>query len=189
MEFESTIMCMQDIINNMCTLGVDQLKWFFRNANDAFNLDYYIQTLISSPLYDFNKVKNRISYHLAPKYKDNVIDRYILAFWVVAYFGYEAVREVQLLKYPSQILFITEDDDEFQEGESKNEVYDVTVCTTEMEASVAYQNRQLYAIDGVKDEVNHIAMVTNHDIGKAVMKYGFDCYCMLDADKIPQWYQ
>ena len=42
---------------------------------------------------------------------------------------------------------------------------------------------------GIPDDVNHIAIVRNESLGREVLKYGFDSFCILDEDKEPIYYE
>ncbi len=182
MEYTSTINCIRDVVRSMGTLSVEQLFLFFRNAGDSESVEYYIKQLLSMRIFDYDKVRNWVTYHGAygmPGIKEETIRRRQMAFWVVAYFGYENIREVTQLKYPSQILFITED----------NASYDLTVCTTEMEASQAVRARTIREPADLPDDVNHIAIVRDKELGAKILPYGFDSYCILDpTSKTPSYY-
>ena len=51
--------------------------------------------------------------------------------------------------------------------------------------------RALYALHDAKydDDVNHIAIVNDEKTGLAIGGYGFDSFCILDANKIPRYQQ
>lgn len=178
MEFLSTRNCLEQIMRTMGTLEVSQVERFFRNAPDIANLNLYVSRFVGYHIFDYSETKKRLSYHSFPATKDDIVNRRITAFWIPASFGYDNVREIILLKYPSQILFISED----------NEVYDVTVCTCEEDASIAERIREHYATKGIEDDVNHIAVVRNADLGREALKHGFDSYCILDEYKHPTYY-
>lgn len=178
MEFISTRNCMRTIVQAMGTVDAEQLIRFFRNANDAGSVEYYIKEFIAAKIFDYDRAKNHVTFHGTPAFKDFVISVRIMAFWIIAYFGYERVREVIPIQNRSQLLLITE----------SNETYELTVCITKQDVSAAAVLRRLYQIRGQEDDVNHIAVVRSHDIGAIALDYGFDSYCIYDEDYIPQYF-
>lgn len=74
-------------------------------------------------------------------------------------------------------MFITED----------NQCYEVTVCNDFAIAQVAMINREKGIPKGTLDEVNHIVLVPSTEFGEQLGSYGFDSYCFLDANNIPQY--
>ena len=172
MTFKTTQNCIQDILRMIGTASVDQLMKFFRNAPDASNVRYYIEEMRKLSLLDYEPSSNWVRYRDAPGLNDDVERRRVLAFWIVAEFGYDFIREIIPLRYPSQLLFITETDD----------VYDVTVCVSEKEAQLVANTRPIYTLPDVEDDVNHIALVIRPEVGEKVLKYGFDSYCVLDSE-------
>lgn len=181
MEFESTRAAMNELVKNVGTIKVEQLVRFFRDATDASNMEHYIKSSILSRTFDYDQVRNEVSAHTAPEQREDTIRRKIMAFWVIAYFGYSNVREVLSLKYPSQFLFITED----------NSIYDLTVCNSEQEAAVAMRVLKQFTLSNGQDVVNHIAILrslSNKALCTAVLDMGFDSICVFDEDKIPTYY-
>ena len=180
MEFLSTRNCLEQVMRTMGTLEVAQIERFFRNAPDVGNLSLYLSRYIGYKIFDYtNDAKTRVTYHSFPAIKQDDINRRITAFWILASFGYDNIREISLLKYPSQIMFISED----------NECYDSTVCTCREDASFAAKARERMQVKGIPDDVNHIAIVRNESLGREVLKYGFDSFCILDEDKEPIYYE
>lgn len=178
MIYKTTQNCIQETVRSLGTISVEQLVRLFRSAPDADNVEYYLKELIGMSVFEYSRANNWVRYHGAPGLKEDFERRRVMAFWIVADFGYDNVREVIPLQYPAQLLFITED----------NDVFDITVCVSEKEAVIAAATWSLTKIEGVEDEVNHIALVRDPEVGKAVLKYGFDSYCILDEDKKPQYF-
>lgn len=174
----STKDCIVDTMKAMGTLRIDQLIKFFRSADDARNLDYYIKELISSGILDYDKGTNEVTYHNSLLLSRDPVIRRIIAFWVPAYMGFDNIREMHPLRYPSQILFGTE----------TNETFDLSVCVTAEEGAFCRYNWDLAGIAGENDNTNHIAVVSSHEVGREILQYGFDSYCIYDDDKTPQYY-
>ena len=166
------------LVKEMGAVKVAQLLILFMNTVDSLDLIDSIEQLILTDKYEYDKVTDQIKYYGGPKYKDDVIRRRIAAFWIVASFGYENVREILPLRYPMQLLFISND----------NVCYDITVCEHNVDATTSVRVRKLYAIQGEPDDVKHIIIVKNEEIGRKVIKYGFDCFCILGSDFTPRYY-
>ncbi len=179
MIYEATIDNLVMLLKTVGELNRDQLLRFFRNAHDSRNVDFYITQLCKDRVLDYDEARNRVRFHKAPKIKDVEISKRIQAFWIIASFGSENVREVALLEYPSQFIFITHD----------NEVYDLTVCLTRSDAQMAVRYRKSCMIEGMPDDINHIAIVNTIEEGEALSAYGFDSYCILDSTKAPHYYE
>lgn len=181
MEYIHTRQCLEKIVESVGTVYVEQLERFFRNSEEAAKLPYFIKEYISLRLFDYNKEKNLVRWHVSPELSDEVVRRRLMAFWIIANFGVEGIRQVIPLRYPSQYYFIT----------TTNEAYDLTVCTQESEAKTAFHTLKLFQIPG-EDDVNHIAIVPNREVGKAVMEAlpeGFDSYAVFDPQtKLPSYF-
>ena len=162
----------------MGTLRIDQLMKYFRSADDAQKLAFYIKELIDTNVLSYDKGTNEVTYQDSLRLNRDPIIRRIIAFWIPAYMGFDNIRELYSLRYPAQILFVTE----------TNIAYDISVCVTADEGAFAECARQLNLIYGVPDNVNHIAIVPDHEVGKKVLAYNFDSYCIFDEDKVPHYY-
>lgn len=178
MQYKTTECCIQEVVRTMGTVSVEQLNRFFRNAPDAANVNYYIEQLVRLGVFDYLSVQNWVRYHGTPKLDERVERRRVMSFWVVADFGYDNVRELYTLRYPWQLLMITED----------NNVFDLTTYLSDTDGIVMARLIPQTLIEGVPDGVNHIAIVRNKTKGNEVLQYGFDSYCILDEDKTPHYY-
>lgn len=178
MLYESTPNNMIAMVRSVGYVGRDQLVRFFSDVADSVRIEYYIKQLGKSRLFDIDEAKNIISWHMGPKINEREIKRRIRAFWVIASsFRSEGIRDVTLLPYPSQFMFVTH----------KNEVYDLTVLSSKEEATVAQRKHSMWKIDGVEDDVNHIVIVDSEALGKSLDAYGFDSYCVLDRSYKPKY--
>lgn len=181
MDYISTRKNLETVVRTVGTVTTEQLRMFFRNCTDAQNLTQYIREYIALRLFDYDKTKDWITWHEAPAVTEELTRRRIMAFWLVAYFGCENIRELQLLAYPSQFIFIT----------SNNETYDLTVCFSGTEAKSADRTLKLLEVPEGEDDVNHIAIVRTRQIGAAVLAVPgspFDSYCIFDQNHIPEYY-
>lgn len=177
MLYEATPENLRSLVRTANTLEREQVIRFFSDAVDGFNVPYYINQAIAKRVFDYDEAKDTIRWHTAPKITDSEIKNRIRAFWIIASFRSRNVREINLMPYPSQFLFITHE----------NEVYDLTVCYSKMDANLAARNRKLYQFEGVEDEVNHIAIVPNEVVGKDIAPFGFDSFCVYDQDHVPRY--
>lgn len=163
-------------------LTLDQLMRFFRNAPDADNLEFYIKTLVEYHVLDYIKGNNWIAYHGTPKEIDTATRWRIMAFWIVAEYGYDNIREIILTKYPVALLFVT----------TSNKMYDVAVCKDKNQVNVVARVRPLRdqdADDAKEDDVHHIAVVPDHFVGRYAIQKGFDSYCIINpVDNSPDYY-
>lgn len=178
MIYKSTEDCIQEVVRTMGTVSVEQLLRYFRNAPDKDNLQYYIEELIRMRVFDYIKPSNWVRYHNSPKLNETEERRRVMAFWVVADFGYDNIRELYVLRAPWQLLMITED----------NNVFDIAVCVNKGDAIAMARAIPQAQIAGVPDEVNHIAIVREKEMGATVLPYGFDSCCILDENKSPHYY-
>lgn len=183
MIYEATIDNLRMLLRTCGVLEREQLYRFFSSCQDAGRMDFYIDQLtrekvfLSNPLYP-----NRVIYrHQAfPHVKQAELSKRLQAFWVIASFGCDNILDVSLMEYPTQYMFIT----------SGNEVYDLTVCKQAADGFAALRKREELMRRmpvGVEDEVNHIAVVDSESVGKAIERYGFDSFCILDADRVPRY--
>lgn len=180
----------------------EQLFRFFSDVDDAKNIPYYIKKQIddrnffwassafgkpmdtsSIPTSGSGRLPfmathtNILMFRKTPEINVEALQRRLRSLWILASFKSKEVRQIYLATYPSQIMFITED----------NQCYDVTVCNDFTIAQVAMMNREKGIPKGMQDEVNHIVLVPSAEFGEQLGPYGFDSYCFLDANNIPQY--
>ena len=155
-----------------------QILKFFSDVPDAVQIEYMLDQLVKDRLLDYNESTEIYNWHTMAKINDSDKRLRILALWVIASFRSNQVREISLLLYPSQFLFVTHD----------NEVYDITVCHTKSEAALAARKLRMSRIEGVEDDINHIAVVNSDALGVEIGAYGiFDSYCILDKAHKPRY--
>lgn len=156
------------------TLKKEQLIRFFSDEMPASRIEPLLNELINYNYLRYDADSDTYSYHAppSPALQQNVLDRRIKSFWVLANYGSQNVLQTYILSYPLQCMFITPD----------NISYDVTVCTSESDAQIAAQVWRMSAIKNVPDITNHIAVVDDHELGKKLRVYGFDSYCIVDPE-------
>ena len=84
--------------------------------------------------------------------------------------GSSNVQEIMLTRYPTQLLFIS----------PENDAYDVTVVNTSHEAILAQRVRSETIMRGVSDIVTHVAVLQKKSDVTLLQNCGFDCYCTID---------
>ena len=177
MLYEATPDNLRLVVRTAGTLLREQICRFFSDTDDSLNVEYYIKELTAQRIFDFEEEKDTVSWHTAPRVNETSVQARIQAFWIIASFRSRAVKEIVLLPYPSQFLFLTH----------TNDVYDISVCTGTTDAMLVKRMRQATVCDGVEDEVNHIALVSSDRVGRQLGAYGFDSYCTLDGNRKPQY--
>ena len=184
MRYVETPANLRELLHICGSLKVDQIYRFFSDTVDSGNLEYYIQSLIDYNLADFDEGKGILSWHKSSNEptltEANMKDR-ITAFWVIASFYSGNIREIIPMNYPSQFMFITAD----------NQVYDLSVIASKSVANIWARTQKIYQIQGVEDEVNHIAIVNSKSLGEDLGPFGFDSYCTFDKNHLPTygtWY-
>lgn len=186
MIYESTVDNVQALMRACIVLDRAQIYRFFSAHHDQSRMDFFLDFLIKERVLDADETKkNRIWLHRQARPisrpKEPYIAARIKAFWVIASFGCDNIADIALLEYPAQFIFVT----------TNNEIYDLTVCDNSRVAAVAAHKRALYAAHDAhyEDDVNHIAVVNDRETGLAIADYGFDSFCILDANKVPRYEQ
>lgn len=152
------------------TLGRDQLIAFFRNELSEVKAEAVINSLCQKRVLTYDKVKNRLSYYAAPDRIDAVVSRDIYAFWLISEMSSTKISQVARMEYPSQFFVITNESDE----------YDITVITSTSEADIARRMIQRSKIKDVEDEVIHVALLYDQKLAADISPYGFDCWAVVD---------
>lgn len=180
MLYENTLANMDYLVEQLGYVTKKQLIAFFSDEGKPDILSYYIDDKIRKRDYDYDEKTDIIHDHKLFCIKDDEIKRRIKAFYVVQPFRSRGIQEIALAPYPSQIFFISSD----------NECYDVTVVGDVYVAQIYAQTSRKHVCEGVEDVVNHVALIPKVSFKEELKKanYGFDCYCVLDANKNPRYY-
>ena len=101
------------------------------------------------------------------------------AIWTMISYGHEKISNYFKLEYPKHVIFIV------NVGE-KAAVYEVAVIPND---SISTAKAILTAVPEKSDHTISIAVVEEKKSGQALIPYGFDAYCILNADKKPTFYQ
>lgn len=174
MDLSSNLYALMREVN---TLHIDQLRDFFRNYQEAdLSLDYLVERLAKERVLDYDKPTGIVHFHQAGKIKDRYIANYCKAFWVLSAIGEEQTREVIMMPYPSQYMFITDD----------NEVHDITLATSEEEVSLALRKFINGTPKGTTDLVEHILLLKSKADYEKYKPYNFDTYVVLNRQHRPE---
>lgn len=177
MLYESTLDNILALVHATGYIQKEQLLRFFSDVKDSINVEYYLAQLVKNRLMDCDERTNIISWHGIRKIRSSEVQRRIQSLWILVSFRSMNVRDITLLPYPAQYMFVTH----------ANDVYDVTTISSREEAAVAQKKMRLGQIEGVEDDVNHIAIVDNEALGQELGPYGFDSYCLLDLAHRPRY--
>lgn len=178
MEFQTIADNLKQLMMTVGTLDIKQVYRFYRNAPNIERLEHIIQMMVTYRIFDYDEKTQMLSWHGAPVFKKDILKNHIYAFWIAADFGYDNIKEIRLLRYPSQLLLISE----------TNDCYDITVCPDAQIGALAARTRKLVEVDGMEDDVNHIAVVYSSKVGQSVLPYGFDSYCIYNSEMEPQYF-
>lgn len=180
MIYKYTIDNILSLMQNMGTLGKEQLKRFFSSELEPNRVEYLLNQLEIKHILIPDKKDETYTFVGAAPYSKDSAERLMTAFWVLVAAGSINVREVILTRYPTQFLFITHD----------NNAYDVTVVYTEHEAILAQRVRSETIVRGLKDIVTHVAILRSREDAKLLKNCGFDNYCIIDPlTKNVKYYQ
>ena len=177
MLYEATPDNLRLVVRTAGALAREQLLRFFSDTDDTLNVEYYIKELVAQRIFDYDQGKDIVSWHTAPQAAPSLVSSRIQAFWIIVSFRSKYIKEIVLLPYPSQFLFITHG----------NDVYDISFCSGTTDAMLVKRAREATLCEGLPDEVNHIALVSSEKVGQQLGAYGFDSFCVLDQDHKPQY--
>lgn len=166
MVYQYTQYNLVSLMQQLGTLKREQLIQFFSDEMTPNRIKYLLDKLVINHYLNYDPVKDRYSYHAAPKEKEEVVSRRIQAFYVPANMGSVEIMTIELLPYPLCLSFIGAD----------NTCYDVSYITSVSEATFVKRHIEASIPKDTTDNVNHIAVVPTAVIGEKLKPYGFDCY-------------
>ncbi len=165
------------LMREVNTLHIDQIRDFFRDVKEPdFSLDYLIERLAKERVFDYDEPTGIVHFHQAGKIKDRYIANHCRAFWVLSAIGEDKIRELIMLPYPSQFMFITDD----------NEVHDITFAASEEEVSLALRKFINTTPKGTTDLVEHILLLRSKGDYEKFKPYNFDTYVVLNRQNRPE---
>lgn len=170
------------LLQSVQVLKRQQILNFFSDVIDPLKMEQLLYYMTQKRFILYNEAADIYLSVAAPEVADAVLNRRLYAFWVLAYWGSANIGQVSLMDEPSQFLATTTD----------NELLDITVTANYTEAVTAARLRSKYMMNGLEDDVNHIAVLLNNrdntEIIKALKDCGYDSYCTLDSGTfMPQY--
>ncbi len=181
--YEMTIDNLKQAVRSAGVVHTAALLRFFNDVPDVGQLPFYINQLVRMRVFDYNEVRDRISWHNGPKLKTAVENDRVYAFWVVASFGSNNVAQLMTCDSPTQFLLFT----------TTNEAYDISVIKSTLDAQRAVIVRRRSTVEGMDDDINHIALapdlVNDRGLSDTIANCGFDSICQLNENFIPAYSQ
>lgn len=165
------------LVNSFNVIETAHVQRMFEE-NDAARVDWCIKALKSE-----GKIAQDADGTYIAKRKVDLqrpVDPCVMrAIWTMISFGHEKISNYFKLDYPKQIIFIV------NVGE-KDAVYEVSVIPN---SQISTAKAIMTAVKEKNDHSINIVVVDDKDAGKALIPYGFDAYCILDAEKKPTFFQ
>lgn len=184
MIYAETSQNLRYLLQMVGAVTINQLIVFFRDEASPLEIKYYASNLVKRGDADYDERTGTLVWHKYEKFSPSIVRSKVEAFWVVAYFGSKAVKDVDSLKFPLQIEMILCAEGDEDTDEPGLEVYDIAVCKTTTDGTIAARALQSHRIEGVPDEVVHLVIVQDAEIGKKMVeRYGFDCYILLKKSR------
>lgn len=157
----------------------EQLIQFFRDAEDAYNVPYYIHNMVNQRNLAMDKRSGVVSDFRVIPMKSDAIHTRIYVFWLLAALGSEKIRDISTMEYPGEIVYVTDE----------NEVFEITFINDLAIARLAMNKRHAREMKELPpDDTHQVALVLDEEIGQKMEAYGFDCYCLLDTEHKPHFH-
>lgn len=175
MRYTNEIQNVRYILRSVNDCTEQQLILFLSDVMCAERVRLLLTTFKDAREIDWEPITGKIHWRGGAEFSRNDRDLNIYAFWVIATVKFMSVRDIRLQEYPTQFMFITED----------NMIHDITVVT---DRSIAYAARKRWEDSNTKempDMTSHIALVFDEDGAREIAPYGFDSYCILDDNHVP----
>lgn len=173
--------CIHHYIDLVGVVPHDQINAFFSQRNPE-TVQWCLSSLVVEHeiLYDQTTDTYKATYaNTKSQYAQSTLT---LSGWVLAGIGETKIREFFPERYPNQLLFITED----------NKVCDLMVFTVPTQRALCMlvkSSRQARIPAEETDEIVHLALVSDRQMGEELAPYQFDYYIVLGRDKLPTFYK
>lgn len=164
MIYQETIFNILTVMQEMGKLRRDQLIRFFARELPPMQVKHLLDQLEINHVIVYNEEDDSYRFPGAPKFTPDWDKKMILAFWVLVKAGSQNVMQVMRGRYPCQISFIS----------SENQLFDVTVITSEQDARLASKVRNDHIAKNEVDITTHIGIVYRESDVKYLENYGFD---------------
>ena len=171
-----------NFVNRIGVVHEEQIQRLFSVTHNAETISWCIKELVNKCKIDMDyttRVIKRREYVCETDFSQKLLTQ---AAWLLVAMGESQIRDYWTTDYPSQLLIISED----------NTVYDVTMFTFQtvdaLKMTVCSKRKQLLP-EGVEDEIVHIAVVPDKEMSNDIKPLGFDTYCILDENNMPNYYE
>lgn len=182
MRFADPIRSVEYVIRQVGQIKVEQLLWFFRGEYKSDSVKACVNLLVKRGVIDYDVDRSIVTPHNIRKcYKQEYLTRRMEAFWTLAYFGSNAVLEFKPIGYFLVFEVILSTDN----TEKPVMVYDVSVCNTKQEAGIASREIRSRQFENEPDDVVHLVVVPDEDIGERMVNYEFDSFIVLREMQSP----
>ena len=143
--------CLLHTINRVGFISSDQIMMLCRGLGEP-NVKVALRDLTAHSYVQYDPKKSLYISKIHPSLSESALQLLHQAVWVPANFGIKNIRDIWTTDYPSQLIYITED----------NAIYDVTVYTLSDAPSITLLANRLWKAktpEGQEDIVNHVAVV------------------------------
>ena len=203
LKFKSPLYRINRIVHCCYAIKKSQLYTFFSDANiSKATIDSYVSNLVDTHYLTYYKAEDMVisrsvasiddkdNVTIKPSCKGyiksvNVLKNICDTLWIVASYGSTEVESVSIAnESPAEITFLTED-----------MAYKVVKVRTDYDAYFVADNwrRYNYSPKNASKEIDEgfyrIALVDSHDLADEISGCGFDCYCILDENNVPFYYE
>lgn len=203
LKFKSPLYRINRIVHCCYAIKKSQLYTFFSDANiSKATIDSYVSNLVDTHYLTYYKAEDMVisrsvasiddkdNVTIKPNCKGyiksvNVLKNICDTLWIVASYGSTEVESVRIAnESPAEITFLTED-----------MAYKVVKVRTDYDAYFVADNwrRYNYSPKNASKEIDEgfyrIALVDSHDLANEISGCGFDCYCILDENNVPFYYE
>mgnify|MGYP003207838921 CR=1 FL=1 len=203
LKFKSPLYRINRIVHCCYAIKKSQLYTFFSDANiSKATIDSYVSNLVGTHYLTYYKAEDMVisrsvasiddkdNVTIKPSCKGyiksvNVLKNICDTLWIVASYGSTEVESVSIAnESPAEITFLTED-----------MAYKVVKVRTDYDAYFVADNwrRYNYSPKNASKEIDEgfyrIALVDSHDLADEISGCGFDCYCILDENNVPFYYE
>ena len=167
------------LIQNAGVLKRAQIFRFFEDEASHEQIERMLKQFVNNNYINYNSKTDCYMSKKFARVKPKYEHERIRAFWPVAYMGSLYIQQIYLLQYPFQYAFIT----------SENLSYDIAVVNSRNEALDVRTYLLRFNNTAIPDDVNHIALVENSELGSALKDFGFNMYVMLDPVSNEPFYE
>ena len=163
---------LMELMSRISLASFDQLTYFFRDVLDGPAAVNMVEDALRSHSLIENTEENYVQKFRGPIVRRDVAYDMVKAFWVIAKFGSSQIKSIAEGEYPTQYIFISED----------NRPFDITVVDSLEKAGYAAMVRATANVKDYQDICVHIAVIDNPELIAPLEKLGFDVFFSVDME-------